>query len=615
MSILTTAWSMCAAASFMLALLHLLLWFKDRQARVYLLSVLMAASAGAVALTELAMMNADSIDAYRKLIQWENLFVYGLLLSTVWFVKLRLPLARSRLAILISMLWTVAIVVNWLSPYSLVFAEITSLQQMPTFWGEEFTLAEGSANPWVHLANLASVLIVLYVLDAAVRSWRAGEGHRALLVGGSVATFIVLGGIHAPLVDTGIVETPYMIGFAFLAIVLALSYELVSEAMLASRYAKEIRASDARWRSLLTDVQLAVIGIDPAGRVNYSNPFLGRLTDYTADELRGRPVASLVPVSDRVELDKRLADAARTGPRAHSRWDLVCASGARRTLAWSTVRLTDPDGRYAGLLSIGEDMTDRLAAERKLESTRRELEQLGRANMLGELVSTLAHELNQPLTAILSNAQAARRFMRSGGASGEEIEEILDDIVRDDKRAGEVIAQLRVMLGKGKRKRERTGVADLIDQALLIAGTEIDAQAVAVDRTLEPDLPDIEVDRVAIQQVLLNLLINALHAVAAPVNDQRADSQRRVHIEARCSRAENLLVVSVEDRGPGIPVEVMPRLFEPFFTTKSEGLGMGLAICRRILETHGGTIRAENTGTGARLSFSLPCVREAERDG
>jgi hypothetical protein len=143
----------------------------------------MTVSAGAGALTELALMHADLIAAYRTLIQWENLFVYTLLLPMVWFVRGRLPVARRWLAILISLLWTVAILVNWLSPYSLVFAEITTLKQMPTFWGERFTLAQGSANPWVHLSNLASVLIVIYVLDAAVRSWRAGERRRALLVG------------------------------------------------------------------------------------------------------------------------------------------------------------------------------------------------------------------------------------------------------------------------------------------------------------------------------------------------------------------------------------------------------------------------------------------------
>lgn len=609
MSILTIAWSMCTAASFMLALLHLLLWFKDRRAYIYLLSVMMAVSAGAGALTELALMHATSVDAYRKLIQWENLFVYTLLLPMVWFVRGRLPSARLWLAILISILWTLAILVNWLSPYSLIFTEIRTLKQMPTFWGEWFTLAEGPANPWVHLSNLASVLIVMYVLDAAIRSWRAGDRRQASLVGGSVATFIVLGGIHAPLVDAGVVETPYMVSFAFLAIVLALSYELVSDAVLASRYAIEIRASEARWRSLLTDVQLAVIGVDPESKINYANPFVERLTGYRSGDLIGSPLASLIPKTDRAELSERLVAAAQTGPRPHSRWNLICASGERRSLAWSNVRLNDANGKYAGLLSIGEDITDRLAAERNLQRTRRELERLGRANVLGELVSALAHELNQPLAAILSNAQAARRFIGSGSPDLVQLREILDDIVRDDKRAGEVIQRLRLMLCKRNPKREQFDLRDSIQETLAIAGAELEAQGISVKQEFAQGLPQILADQVEIQQILMNLLVNAMRAVSAsPVE------QRELRILARSHGADALLI-SIDDSGPGISADVLPHLFEPFFTTRSQGLGMGLSICRRIVEAHGGCIWGENTEVGARFSFTLPLAAPEERHG
>ena len=600
MSILTIAWSMCAAASFLLGLLHLLLWSKDRRAFVYLLSTLMALSAGTGAMVELALMHAPSIDAYRILIQWANLFVYTLLVPMVWFVRVRLPMARRWLASLITALWSVTIVVNWLSPYSLTYSTITNLRQMHTFWGEEFTLAAGPANPWVHLANLASVLIVIYVVDAAVRTWRAGDRRRAVLVGGSVATFIVLGGIHAPLVDAGLIATPYMVSFAFLAIVAALSYELVSDAVLTSRYAGEIQASEARWRSLLTEVQLAVIGIDPQGRVNYANPFLERLLGCSSEALLGTTLASLVPDADQSRLSERLATAARTGPAPHSRWDLVCASGTVRSLDWSTVRLTAGDGGYTGLLSVGEDMTDRLTAERNLERTRREMERLGRANMLGELVSVLAHELNQPLAAILSNAQAARRFLASGNEDLDEVRDILDDIVRDDKRAGDVIQHLRLLLRTGEVTHERFAVQEPIRDVLALVNGELDAQGITVQQDLAPDLPLAEANPVETQQVIMNLLVNA-----AQVLSKAPPENRKIRISAE-RHSGDAVVVSIEDTGPGIPPDALARLFEPFFTTRSGGLGMGLAICRRIVEAHGGRIRGENTGNGARFSFTLP---------
>ena len=596
---------MCAAASFMLGLLHLLLWSKDRHAGVYLLSMLMAFSGGANALTELALMHAQSIDAYRLLLQWENLFVFTLLVPMVWYVQARLPTARRWLATFITLLWFAAIVMNWRSPYSLVYQQIDALRQMPTFWGEQFTVAVGPANPWVQLSNLASLLIVIYVLDAAAGAWRRGERRRAALVGGSVATFMVLGGLQAPLIDAGIIEMPYMISFAFLAIVLALSYELVSNAVLASRYAKEIRANEQRWRSLLTDVQLAVIGVDPEARINYANPYLERLIGRRSEELMGRPVADLFPADDQAELKARLAAAAQTGPRPRSRWRLICSAGEQRSLVWSTVRLNHSDGRYAGLLSIGEDITERLAAERSLERSRHELERIGRVNVVGELVSTLAHELNQPLAAILSNAQAARRFLGAAQPDLDELQAILDDIVRDDKRAGEVIHHLRLLIRDGEMSREPLALGETVRQVLGLISNELDAQGISVRQEIDPALPPVEAGRVETQQVIMNLLANTVHALA-----QAAPERRKILIRARREGADAALI-SIEDQGPGIAVEVLPKLFEPFFTTRDGGLGMGLAICRRIVKAGARRIWAENTGQGARFSFTLPLASPA----
>jgi C4-dicarboxylate-specific signal transduction histidine kinase len=317
-------------------------------------------------------------------------------------------------------------------------------------------------------------------------------------------------------------------------------------------------------------------------------------------------VASLVPDTDQAELAERLAATAQTGPRPHSRWDLVCASGTRRSLAWSTVRLNDPEGSYAGLLSIGEDITERLRAEQSVEHTRRELERLGRANLLGELVSTLAHELNQPLAAILSNAQAARRFLGSGSLDPDDLLEILDDIVRDDKRAGEVIQRLRLMLSNGDVVYQRFQIQDLVPEVLAIAGGELQSWGASVRQELASDLPAVEADRVGIQQVVMNLLINAGHALS-----RSPAGPRLVRILA--GRDEGGLLVSIEDNGPGIPADALPRLFEPFFTTRPNGLGIGLAICRRIVEAHGGRIWGENTANGARFSFTLPLAELEER--
>jgi PAS domain S-box-containing protein len=608
MSVLTIVWSMWAAASFMLALMHLLLWFKSGPHNVYRLSALMAVSAGAGAMIELMLQQSSSIERYGALLRWENLSVFVLLMAMIWFVYLHFGTARRWLAATITALWSVAIVVNFASPYSVTFADIHALRRLPTFWGESFTVALGPTNPWATLTNLASVLILIYVLDASIRLWRRGERHRAGVIGGAIVLFMVAAGIHTPLVDTGIVQTPYMISFAFLAIVAAMSYDLVSDAVKVSRYAQLIEASEARWRTLLENVQLAVIGVDPEGRISFANPYLVSLTGFPEEGLIGRPLADLLPPSDVPELRRRLAQAAETGPRPHSHWALVCASDEVRELAWSTVRLRDSDGRYAGLLSIGEDITERLRAQRDLRRVEREMARINRANMLGELASALAHELNQPLTAILSNAQTARRHLARDAPDLDELREIIEDVIRDDKRASAVILSLRGLLRGGELARERLAINDAVMEVIYMLQNELTAQHVTVSTELDPSLPMVAARWIEVQQVVMNLLLNAAHAVAI-----RPMAAREIRVQTQ--GREDGVRVSVEDNGPGIPADQLPRIFEPFFTTRSEGLGMGLAICRRIVEAHGGRISAANLPAGgAQVRFTLPTLQHPSDD-
>ncbi len=603
MSWLTVAWSMCAAAGAMVALMHLVMWFDDRRSLASLLSLLMAASAAALAMIELHLVRADSIVAYGSLVRWENVAIFALLVAMVWLVRARLPTARRSLAVLVTALWCVGLIFNFLSPSSLTFIEITALKHGTTFWGEPFVIGEGVLNPWRHVTDLASVLILIYVADASIRARKSGIRRRARLIGGSIIFFMVTAGFHTPLVDAGVIATPYMISFAFLAILLAMSYDIVADAVAASRYAREVAARERRWNALMDNVQLAVIGVDPGGRINYANPFLQRLIGFGENELVGRPMTSLLPQSDVAELERRLDQAAVTGPRPHSEWALVGATGEQRTLTWSSVRLLDRDENFAGVLSVGADITESLKAQSDLNSARREMERLTRVTMLGELASALAHELNQPLAAILSNAQAARRFMASDAPDLDEVREILDDIIRDDKRAGEVIHGLRAMLRKGEIVQETFEIDAAIQKVLGLVNGELSDQNIALHIEHTPNLPPVRAGRVEIEQVITNLILNGANAM----NDTPAD-QREIAVQTAL-RGDDILV-AVEDHGAGIAPQDLPRLFDPFFTTRSGGVGMGLAICRRIVEAHGGRIWAANNPTGgATFSFLLPTAQ------
>lgn len=242
----------------------------------------------------------------------------------------------------------------------------------------------------------------------------------------------------------------------------------------------------------------------------------------------------------------------------------------------------------------------RQRAESREEQLRDQLAHAMRIASLGELSATMAHELNQPLAAILSNAQAAQRFLAGGEVDLDELRAILADIVRDDKRAGNVIHNLQAMMRKHPTKREACSLNELIAEVLELLRSEMIGERVELQLSLAGELPAVEVARVEMQQVLVNLLLNAVHAMQG-----NAPGTRVIELETLVE--EGAVLVRVRDRGIGIPLDRMERIFDPFFSTKSAGLGMGLSICRRIVERHGGRIGASNREDGgAVFSFALP---------
>ena len=255
------------------------------------------------------------------------------------------------------------------------------------------------------------------------------------------------------------------------------------------------------------------------------------------------------------------------------------------------------------ILSIVRDITDRKRAELEADSHRRELAHLGRVATLGELSGTLAHELSQPLTAVLSNAQAARRLLDGDPPDVGQIREALDDIIRNDKRAGAVIERLRSLLRKGEAARQPVDLNEVTREILDLAYGELLLRRVAVTRRLNDRIPVVQGDRVQLQQVVLNLVMNACDAM----DDTPAATRR---LEIATSPDDGFVRLSITDRGRGIPEGQFERVFEPFVTFRDQGLGLGLAISRSIVTAHGGSIRAENNVEGgATFHCLLPVGR------
>ena len=251
-------------------------------------------------------------------------------------------------------------------------------------------------------------------------------------------------------------------------------------------------------------------------------------------------------------------------------------------------------------ISVIRNVTKQRHAERESRDQREQMAHLMRVALLGQLSGALAHELNQPLTAILSNAQAAQRFLKSDSIDVAEMRAILDDIVDDDKRAGEVIQRLRALLKRGEAQFQKINMNDVVAETLKLAQGDLIARDVMVTTSFADGIAAVRADRIQLQQVFLNLIINAADAMAAVAPDER-----RMTISTQ--DIADQVRVSFADRGHGIPADAMSRLFEPFFTTKAHGLGLGLSISRTIVAAHSGRLWAENNlDRGAAIHLTLP---------
>ena len=258
------------------------------------------------------------------------------------------------------------------------------------------------------------------------------------------------------------------------------------------------------------------------------------------------------------------------------------------------------------VLGASTDITRRKLMETELQRQREDLAHVTRVSLMGELTASLAHELNQPLTAILSNAQAAQRFLMNPAFNLDEVREILKDIVDDNNRAAEIIRKIRALVRKEQLTLARLDLPAVIRDVLSLVHSDADLRNVQVDYQPGDGVPSVRGDRIQLQQVLLNLLLNAFDAM----KECRTD-ERRVSVRVHCDDA-GLVEVSVRDGGIGLTHDKLGRIFEPFFTTKKEGLGMGLSISRSIVEAHGGHLWAENNpDRGATFHLVLPVFSDA----
>lgn len=377
MSILTVLWSMAAAACLTLAAIHFFLWLRQRASLANLIFSFAAVGAAGNAVFELVMLHATEVSTYDLAIRYSHIPIFILLISLVWFVQVYFKTAQRWLAWVITASWTVSLFINFISPHSLVYTDISAVNRIPLPWGEQFSLVEATMNPWRYLADLTSVLILVYLVDASLRQWRRGDRRCALVIGGSTVFFMALAGVHTPLVDAGIIRMPYMVSFAFLAIIIAMSVELSRDVLRASVLSQEVAASERRWHSLVDSVKLLVIGLDTRGLVNYINPFALRLLGYPSEEILGKEwISNFVPETQRREVKQAFQDVVDSNSHHHHINPILTNKGGTRQIAWSNVQMQDRNGRILGGIGIGSDITEGIQAREALEMSYAEVQEL-----------------------------------------------------------------------------------------------------------------------------------------------------------------------------------------------------------------------------------------------
>jgi two-component system, LuxR family, sensor kinase FixL len=362
-----------------------------------------------------------------------------------------------------------------------------------------------------------------------------------------------------------------------------------------ARAYRALRESEELHRLTVENISDAVFITDDDGAFTFICPNVDVIFGYGPDEVEamGR-IGRLLGESlfDRAEL--------RARRELHNiERDVTSKSGARRSLL---VHLKEVSIQGGTVLYSCRDVTERKHAEEELRAARLDLAHASRLAMVGELMASIAHEINQPLTSIIANAGAGLRWLDADARADQlaEFREVFVDIRDQGRLARSVIERLRALAGKRPLERQPLDLNEVASEILRLVGSDARRRRVALRAEFVPFLPPVSADRVCLQQVVLNLLLNAMDSM-----DEVAARQRLLTVRTR--QLEGAVELAVSDTGAGIPADRLPRLFDAFFTTKRDGLGLGLAIARSIVEAHGGRIWAEDHGgAGATFRLTIP---------
>lgn len=599
-------WSLVAGTCFVLAIVHGHVWLRMRPRPAEASFALIAASVSCVALLELAMMHAETPEGFMRLLTAYYVPLFTGAIGLVHFVWSYFGAGRRWLGWAVIALRGAVTVAGVLSGGRLHFAELSRLSPT-TLLGAEVVAPEGVPNPWMLTATLSMLLLIAFFVDAIRSLWRRGSRREAIVLGVALALFAAIATAIAAVAVWWRVGMPFIVAVCFAPVVVMMADQLGRDLLRAARLARDLadaerRLTEARARlSLAAEAAMAGFwSMDPATRAYRATPQTLRML--------GLPEGHVLPVDDlllaihpedQARVRSAIDEAVHTEGLVSVEYRFIDRSGGVHWLASYGGYREAVSGGASLLLGVTVDNTDRKRAEEALSLQRQQLEHLSRVLMISELSDALAHELNQPLAIVMTNAEAAQSLMRRKDLDLDEIRTILDDIVAAVERAAGVIDRLRTLLRSQAPRRESVDLNALVDGVLEFLRPDLVRRGVRVSRSLDPNLPQVHAERIPIEQVLINLIRNGCDAMEA-----NPPGERELTVGTRSSGAEVLL--SIEDLGSGLG-PAPGKLFEPFHTTKRHSIGLGLSVCRAIVEAHGGRVRAENReGKGASLLVALP---------
>jgi two-component system, LuxR family, sensor kinase FixL len=603
MSTVSGIWIGVAAAVMTLGVIHLVVWISYPKALAHLLFSLTAFSVASFFPSELGMMHAASATEWAAWLRLTHLSAFGVLVGGILFVRVYLGTGRDWLMWAFITIRIVILVWNFLAPVGFTFRAVTGIQQIPYLGESVSVVATAVVNPWQWIALASLLLFILFILDAAISSWRKGkedEKRKAIVVAGTMTVSYLLIFVQNQMVAFGLVKLPLVFIPSFVIMVAGLAYELGRDILRAKQLATALHESEERLGLAARSAGLGMWAWDLPKNTVWATDQTRALFGFRNDEpITYEQWTSAIHPEDLETVLRKVKASLGTESDFEAEYRICLAGGKCRWIAvLGRSEVSERDN--AIVRGVIRDITSQKQTQVELDLLRLELVHAGRVTMLGQLNSALAHEIKQPLAAAHLNSAAAQKVLQTARPNLNLLREIQDDIEGDIDRANQVIDHLGTLLKRRSLETEAIVIEVLLEGVIALVHSESVARHVTIV-TVASDAPPVLGDTVHLSQVLLNLIINAMDAV-----EGLADHRRRITIEARL-KVNHMVEIAVTDFGVGIAADRIDKIFEPFFTTKPEGMGMGLSISRTIVEAHGGRIRVENrTDGGAVFRVTLP---------